>query len=448
MNCSGSAKIVMIILVTIFFAVLIGGFAAVFYFTNEIESYQQASVDAAVFFRSHSPAPFINRAVDAAPFRHDNQHENALFFYETPEGFTMISHSKAWDQDMLELLYYELLRNEHGDEINMLYEVIVYPQQEHDRNALASFAVGTTSLSFFIRFPALPPDFTVFFPREIGRINLYGGDTNTTIDSMSSSLSHEYGHLYTFYYMFYTDENAHYLDEYDSLAGTEYARLREASRFDLITNAAPGETYMEDRHLYLFEIAAEDYVQLMGSPRTRQIVDFVDVQQVLNGAQQPLDFGNARNAFPQENMMIPLANDVPGLAEYFYSFIGAKPRVPAEEKKEITLQMQRNAVQHNLEEGLRTFIHYVITWNTPYESAIYTLVCYEPEDYTGWGIPIKTVHPGQSASAVIGEYTIMLGNRGREINDFLAQGTKVFFVVALLPDGTLYISDKMEHEFD
>ena len=85
MNCRGSAKAI-IILSILFVAILIGGFAAVFYFTNEIEAYQQASTGADAFFRSHTPQPFINRAVDAKPYHYDNQHEDALYFYETPEG--------------------------------------------------------------------------------------------------------------------------------------------------------------------------------------------------------------------------------------------------------------------------------------------------------------------------------------------------------------------------
>jgi len=308
---------------------------------------------------------------------------------------------------------------------------------------LASYTLGTTAVSFFIPFPAFPTDFTIDFPQDIGSIVLYGGDTKTAIDSIAGSLSHEYGHLYTFYYMFGTG-----IDENDSLEDTEYARLRDARNLNLITSAGPGDTYMQERHRYLFEIAAEDYVQLMGSPTTRQVVDFVDVQQVLGGAEQPASMLGARNAFPQENMMIPLAGDVPGLAEYFYSYIGVAPRIPVEEKKEITLQIQRSSIQHNLVGGARTFVYYTITWNAPYQNAIYTLICYDPTDYAGWGIPIKTVHPGQNTSAIIGEYVVDRGDRVTFIDDGNAEGTKVFMVVALLPDGTFYASEKLEHHFD
>jgi len=435
-----------IILVILFLLVLLAGIATVFYLSNEIEAHLQASADADAFFRSHSPQPFINGAADAEPFYYHDPHEDALYFFETPEGFTIISHSEAWDRDMLELLYFELLRNEHGDEINILYEIIVHPDAEEESNMLGSYSVGTVSVNFFIQFPALPPEFTVFFPREMGRINLYSGDTNTTIDSMANSLSHEYGHLYTFYYMFHIDDDDFDPREDGSLSGTEYARMREASRFNLITSASPGSTYMQERHRYLIEIAAEDYVQLMGSPGTRQVVDFVDIQQILNGAVQPTSTINSRNAFPQENMRIPLANEVPGLAEYFYSFIGAEPQVPIEEKKDVTLQIRRDTTQLDLETGPRTFVYYTITWNAPYNDAIYTLVYYNPDSNTGWGVPVKTVRPGQAASAIMGEYVVVHGQNvtfGSAVS-----GTKVLLVVALLPDGTYYISEKLEYNFD
>jgi len=432
-----------IILLVLAVAAFCGGFLSYYHYNGEVEAYENSVADTEAFFTSHIPQPFVNSAVHNEPYIYYNHRDDALFFFDAPEGFTLVSHSEAWNQDMLELLYHELLKNEHGDEIDLLYEVIVYPYDEEDEERIAAtFTLGVKSVSFFFQFPAFPADFTVDFPQEIGTIALYSGDKNTTIESMAGSLSHEYGHLYTRYYMFDSMISVN-----DSLQETEYARLRNATGHNLITNAGPGSTYWQERHRYLIEIAAEDYVQLMGSPTSIQIVDYLDVQQILNGAEAPTSWVGARNAFPQENMMIPLANDVPGLTDYFYSFIDTAPRIPIEEKKDISLQIQQRPVQHNLVDGLRTFTHYVITWNAPYQNAIYTLACYEPDDYIGWGIPIKTVHPGQNTSAVIGEYVVERGDRVVFMDDGNAHGVKVFFVVALLPDGTFYISDKLEYHF-
>jgi len=423
------------------------GWAAVNHFSNGIESYEDLSSEASTFFQTRPVQTFTNSTANADPYIYYDHRDDALHLFETPEGFTMVSHSEIWDEYMLIQLYHELMLNTHGDEIEFLHEVIVYPHEEEDGHALATFSQGITIIEFFIQFPALPEDFAIPFPQDIGTINLFGGDINTTIESMANSLSHEYGHLYTFYYMFNAERNENESNGNGSLSDTVYARLREAARFNLITNASPGETYLQERFRYLIEIAAEDYVQLMGSPTTRQIVDFVDVRQIVNGAERPESIRNARNAFPQENLMIPLANDAPGLKDYFFSFISTEPRMPVEEKQEVILQIRRNDIEFHLVSGYRTFTHYAITWNTPYNDAIYTLVCYDPDDYTGWGIPIKTVRPGQNASAVVGEYVVEWGNQVESLDDGLATGTKVFLVVAMLHDGTLYLSEKLEYTF-
>jgi len=442
-----SGRPVIVLLLSIVFITFCGSLVAIYHFNGELEAYQRFLADADISFQSYSPQHFRNSAADAEPYISYDHRDDALYFFEAPEGFTMVSHSTAWNREMLEFLYHELMQNEHGEEINLLYEVVVYPYEEEEGSVLASYTLGTTALSFFIQFPALPPDFTIDFPEDFGRINLYGGDTKTTIESMAESLSHEYGHLYTFYYLFSPIINEHDSNDYISLEETLYAELREAKRYDLITSASPGESYMQERHRYLVEVAAEDYIQLMGSPTTRRVVDFVDVQQVVNGAEQPQSIAGARNAFPQENMMLPLASEVPGLGSYFFSFINAGPRVPAEERKHIALQISQNSIQHNLVSGLRTFVHYEIAWNAPYQDAIYTLICYDPDNYTGWGFPIKTVHPGQTTSAVIGEYVVEQGNQVVSLDDGHAHGVKVFLVVAALPDGTYYTSDRLEYQF-
>jgi len=442
MSAGKTSKALIIILFIIGLAFFAGGLAALYHFGSEIEAYQRSGADADAAFQAYSPQPFINSAAEAEPYIPDDPYDDALFRFIAPEGFTIISNSVHWDHHMLELLYHELMLNTHGDEIHLLHEVIIFPHEEEEGHMLASYSLSAMAVNFFIQFPAFPDDFTIDFPQDIGRIQLYGGDTKTTIESMAVSLSHEYGHLYTFYYMFYAE-----IHELDSLENTAYARLREAYRNNLIADTAPGVTYLHERHRYLIEIAAEDYVQLMGSPTTRQVVDFVDVQQALNGAERPTSMIHARNAFPQENMMLPLANDVSGLEAYFFSFIDAEPRAPIEEKKDVTLQIRQNSVQFNLVSGRRTFVYYTITWDMPYETAIYTLACYDPHDYRGWGHPIKTVRPGQVSSAIIGEYAVERGNQVHFMDDGLTEGVKVFYVVAQLPDGTYYISNKLEYQF-
>ena len=438
---SGLPVIIMSIIVSL--ALGIGGLLAFKYYDNEIDSLEFSKADPEVFFnRLSSTKPFINSAVNAKPYIPEYSRDDALYRFEAPEGFIILSHSSAWNDEKLIDLYHELKLNAHGEEIEKLSEIIVFGHDNEDINALATYSPGITSTVFYINFPAIPDDFTVEFPKIMGRINIYGGNTKTTIESIAGSLSHEYGHHYTFYYMFDYEMRVN-----DLLGMSNYAKLRQADRFNLIGRTSESPEYFLYRHLYLLETAAEDYVQLMGSPTTRQVMDYVDVKQLVDGAEQITDRSDARNAFPQENMMIPLAFEVPSLLDYYYSYIDVDTPEPLEERQDITLNIEKQSVQFNLAEGPRTFDHYIIKWNTPYTGAIYTLACYEPYNYSGWGRPIKTVRPGQNASAVIGEYAVAKSGRVYFMDDEIAQGYKMFYVVAQLPDGTYYMSDKLEYNF-
>ncbi|MCL2627996.1 MAG: hypothetical protein FWD44_04770 [Oscillospiraceae bacterium] len=437
-----SGKSFIVLSITIGIALLLGGVLAFTHYGRELELFENSKADTNAFFANRISDPFVNSAADDSPYIPAYGRDDALYYFEAPEGFSIISHSREWNEDMLSLLYDELKQNAHGEEIEKLSEIVVYGHDNNEMNALATYSPGITSASFFINFPAFPSDFSIDFPKFAGIINIYGGDTKTTIESIASSLSHEYGHHFTFYYMFDYE-----MREQNRLTESTYAELRETRRFNLIGRVEEDADYFMNRFRYLIEIAAEDYVQLMGSPATRNVVDFIDVKQIAEGAQQARDGSGARNAFPQENMMIPLAAEVSGLAEYFYGYIGEQPRVPVEERQDITLDINRHSVQHNLADGPKTFVYYTLTWNTPYQNAIYTISCYDPYDYTGWGLPIKTVRPGGAASAVIGEYAVARGGRVYFANDNVAQGFKAFYVVAQLPDGTYYVSDKLEYNF-
>ena len=386
--------------------------------------------------------PFVNTAANTAPYVSQTSLDAALSHYIAPEGFTIYSHSEHWDNEKLILLYEELKQNIHGKEIEKLCEIIIYPQESEELNALATYTTAAAAASFYVKFPAFPKDFSVELPVYTGRINIYGGDTRNTIESIAGSLSHEYGHHYTFYYMFDRDARVNHL-----LGEGEYARLRNAGQHGLLTALEFDQNYSSLRHKYIAEIAAEDYVQLMGSPTTRQVADYYDVKQLVENPELTNPHFIERNAFPQENMMIPLASEVPGLREYFYSFIDTPVRAPSEHRQDITLQITAQPVVRDLTTGVHTYLHYSISWNTPYENAVYTVACFDPYDYTGWGVPIKTVRPGDSASAVIGDYSAVRNRMVYSMDDGLAHGVKVFYVAARLPDGTYYMSEPLEFNF-
>lgn len=385
---------------------------------------------------SYIPDYFINEAANQCFNTKQEPDDDVFGLMYAEEGFRLISYSKEWTTDKLKLLYKELLKNKHGEEIKSLREIIVYPH--NDPKSLASFEEVEHESKLKFLFPAIPPDFSVTIKNDAGVIKLYNGNTFKKIENMAISLSHEYGHLYTFYHMF---------EDNTDLSGTDYAKLRKLG--DQVNYSTyTGEHYYENHHKYLMEIAANDYVILMGSPTTRQILDVPDIRQILDGAKVPSDIDYktlAANGWPQENLMIPLPNDVPGMTDYFYSFIDEQPTDSKIETQKITLNIEKSVTGYNLQNGYSKFTSHIITWNTPYKNAVYTLVCYEKDNYSP--TIIKTVRPGKEAKATIGSVAKAKGNMIYYNDDNLNRGTKTFIVIVSLPDGSYRMSDRLDYTF-
>lgn len=385
--------------------------------------------------------PFVNREAEslfAVDRTQKEEEKDVLASYTSPEGIEFLSMSEKWDQENLEKLYQELLKNKHGEELYSLSSVFVYPQE--DDFAAATHQNVSQIHPFYLDFPALPRGFQFLFERTEGVITLYNGDRNVTPESMASSLSHEYGHHFTFYHMFSSWDNE------EQLLQSEYAKLRNLPSGQLLTDQSDAAFYSENHHWYLIEIAAEDYVTLMGSPNSRDIGEFHDVKEYLGGDGQESG-AMLRNAMPQENMMIPLASDVEGLAEYFYSFTDSEmPQIPS--KQDFHLSVQRNAEGYDLVTGYEEFVSYQLIWDKVYgEDAVYTLISYQEENYKGSFYPIKTVEAGENSQAWIGCVAEENGGVVSYTDDGLAAGTRTFMVTAILPDGTIAVSEPLNYTF-
>ena len=380
---------------------------------------------------------YENQAAEAL-FAHPEERDlgNDLAVYVSPEGIRFRSQSEAWGEEKLEMLYEELLCNQHGQELYALAQVMVYPQPDEDAAATRR-RVGQ-SYGLTLKFPSLPEGETFTFRRTGSMITLYDGDRLDTVEAMASSLSHEYGHHYTFYHMF-EQQNGSPVYE-----GSEYARLRGLDPEQVRANSYSLEDYLEHHAWYFYEIAAEDYVVLMGSPNSRSVEDYYDIRESINGREGPVPF--ARNAQVQENLMIPMANEVPGLADYFYQFVDQE--APTYEPKAIEIHLEPHSVGYDLVGGYRSFVSYEITWDKVYgEDAVYTLVCFDESDYAGSYRPIKTVTAGEEARAEIGELTIERGASITAYSDYLTEGTWSFAVTVILPDGTMHCSARKPYTF-
>lgn len=387
------------------------------------------------FFRQ-TPERWINTAArEALAQRPDPLAGEGLCEYLSPEEIRFVSMSKAWDEEKLRDLYEELLRNRHGEELQTLERVTVYAQE--DEFAAATHQNTVQAVPFRLHFPLIPDAPICAFFVEGGQISLYGGDRKTTVAEMAGELSHEYGHHYTLSYVL--PGGGSNMDFYRS-----YAQLRGLSSENAYVRAANTQEYYQRHARFLVEIAAEDYVVLMGSPNAMlQIGDYADLRDYANGREG--DSYVMRNAAPQENMNLPFATQVPGLAELFYSFLDQTPP-DYPQTGDVGLRLERSSVGYNLTTGYRSFVSYKLSWNkTLGEDAVYTLICIDPE--TEKTYPIRTVKPEEPAEAEIGELAFATGSSVNWFYDGLTQGTKRFAVVVTLPDGRVAVSEPVEKRF-
>ncbi len=344
--------------------------------------------------------------------------------YTAPEGFVLVSYSAAWDDAMMKSLYDELISNIHGSEIYYLEKVVVQAggvqedvlgmQQERETRCAVSLSHPTL----------LPPGLTMNLVSKATAIHLYDGDSRTTVASMAATLSHEYGHHYTNFYFFDAGNP-------DSWLSSDYATLRNLPPDRVYTQVTNYADYIANHKWYIQEIAAEDYVALMGSPTARQTFAFYDVYDWLAASvrgEKLTDHSKqaniAFNVSPQENLSLTFPDQVKGLVAFFRGFAGADAPDWPEHHENIVITVTPRTCSYDLVSGYTTFRFFEITWNCPYQTGqpVYTLVCYNENDEIA--APVKTVEAGQPGRAYIGDVAYETPKYVYDLDDGLAQGVK------------------------
>ena len=387
--------------------------------------------------RHHFVNTTLVKMLDEGVHIEESVSQSVIAKYISPEGIEFISRSEAWDKADLELLYKELLRNKHGEEIYSLSRVTVYPQR--DDRAAATHKNAEQYFSVPFGHTLLPDDYRIHFTLTGGQITLYNGDEITTAEGMANSLSHEYGHHYTRYHMLKTNG--------DELFDTEYAKLRglnaENSFADIIS--VTEDFYYDNHYKFMLEIAAEDYVALMGSPASREIMDYKDSMELLYT--DGLSWRATRCSAVQENLTLPMACEDPELVEYFYSFI--EEDAPLYDiKKEMNIGVKKRSQSYNLTNGYKTFVYYEVTFDKVYgEDATYVLSVYDPEDYENTVRPVRTVTSGEKALCCVGNTVRNMGSMVRyNIDDWL-KGELIFVVNVITSNGDMYTSAPFSYTF-
>jgi soluble lytic murein transglycosylase-like protein len=197
-------------------------------------------------------------------------------------GVTFESYSSMWKTtDKLKQLEAELLKNKHGEELALLGKVVIIPNSPAGENVLGEYMANYKFTSTKV---SLLSNRTIY---------LFGGNENTTIESMAYTLSHEYGHHFSFYQL---------LNRENKMPGTWKSSQYATSR-GVQTATSPAHDKLFGEYIWaLPEIMAEDYVQLFGSD-------------------------TAIKEAAQMNVELPTTFDVPTIQQYWKKYLpGFEPK--------------------------------------------------------------------------------------------------------------------------
>lgn len=360
----------------------------------------------------------------------------ASFVYQ---NIDFISYSEHWDDAKLEKLAHELFNNVHGEEIAYVARVELHDDNYDEYSGLHRSSYEKFSLPISVN-RLLPNDMTLDFSTLSSVIILTGANENITVASMARTMCHEYGHHFTQYYFGFRGVS--------SDMNTKYASIRDESSMPIYAVITDWNYYIQNHMWDIQEIAAEDYVFLMGSDLARNYIDFQDnselsqlysysESQYLNYMAQPM---LARNAYPHENPVLASPSQVNGLAEYYYSFVDET----APEYTNISADFGTMGLTLNQ----TVADSYAISWECPwpYANISYTLVAYDANDYILK--PIKTINGDEEAIASFGVQKTLRNQNEYIIDDVLDTfGVVRFRLVVTFSDGSVVFSDPYDVQF-
>lgn len=302
-----------------------------------------------------------------------------LYTYTGENGLNIISFSENWSTEQrLAEIYYELLNNFHGDEINYLECIYIYPDSPDGING-AYYESSTINIDGKYEYG------------NDSYIEIFNANYYNDISEIAYTLSHEYGHHFTYYYLI-TSENKYSNQWYD----TEYAKIRNLDEYEEVDY---GDSSISEyvRQWDIAEIAACDYFQLFASPNAKKSIMYKDITERVQQNSSDYYSSNSFNAMPQENLSIPLATDVDGLYEYWARLAGKNVYQPTIPQKAMPYIKDSQNVYFG--DNMR----YTIAWTEIPDGEIYeyTVVMY-PSGMPFFPTPIKTVKTGEIMEANIG----------------------------------------------
>ncbi|WP_282941640.1 hypothetical protein [Paenibacillus sp. RC67] len=199
--------------------------------------------------------------------------------YISPEGIRFQSYSTKWSPDKLRGLYEILIQCEHGEELNQLTQVTLYPEKSVGKSG---YRVGYYSI-------------------KNKSIELYEVDSVP----LERTFIHEYGHHFTYYWL----QKKEGIYPAQLTPNSQWSQIRQLDGFPIRWS---GSTLPYSHKWDPEEIMAEDYVLLFG----------------IDSRPMPERPSGVVNWLRHENDYIPSVLSIPSVRRYWQSAAGLPIKQP------------------------------------------------------------------------------------------------------------------------
>ena len=349
--------------------------------------------------------------------------------YQGPIGIEIKSYSSNWTGDKLKEIYDELLNNTYGEEIEYLSTINLYPN-----NPFGGEEEGLYHGAYFSNIFSNKNNYKMKKNREIDLFNM---KEKERIEEIAKTLSHEYGHHFTLYYILKGENKT-----FNEWRDTQYAKIR-----GLTGDTRVSHDYSNGHQWNITEIAAEDYIQLYGSPNAKTPKYYDDI--IIRAEKQTLDEtikwnNHIFNVYPQENFNIPLAHNVSNLRKYWDLMSGIV--VENQNKPPVACVVGLTEVKDLGYDKKQFIIRWTESLDIDSSNLLYTIVVYDEQQ--NQVIPIKTVKQGEELLATIGSAKIINGNEVIFYSDTFIDTPKNIRVFTMDEHGNIVSSNIIEIDFN
>ncbi|MBN2879950.1 MAG: hypothetical protein JXN65_10040 [Clostridia bacterium] len=349
-----------------------------------------------------------------------------------------LTSCEDWDATLMSSAAIELFSNSHGDEIKYVEAVIFEQGSGIHYGSNYESIYDPNEIPLYI-FGFLPEDSCFYDTYEKGILYIYNVDSKTTARDIAQAMSTAYGYHYTHYYFGLNGNNKD--------KDTDYYKLRSAGSSELKVDFIDNADYLENNNWFLYKVAANDYMYLMGSKnarRTEKFGKFGKGTMLFDGVYEALqhNFRYCLNATPHSNVCIEMPHRVDGLADYFYSFIDVDtPEFTVHEPiGDLNMRVKADSRMKNIE----------VYWDTPYKDSnvIYTLVAYDSSnEIVSIVNTIDGTQEGHGKFTEKYEFGIFADYARREYyymtQSFKEDNIRIFRVLITFPDKTVEVSDPL-----